>query len=517
MGNQITSKIVDISILGASLLIFIFLGLPFAQSFLSEYNIQYYRWEPPAPIASLVDTSKMPPAKAVPILMYHGVVEESEEANTSIENFIGQMEMLKREGWETISLTEYDLFRQGQLTLPPKAIVITFDDGRKDSYYTTDDVLRQLGFRATIFVATAKAIEEEPFYLNWEDLRRMRDSGRWEIEAHGRHSHEKVAISSAGTEEEYGRYLTSRRWLAAGKRLETVAEFQKRVEQDYLDNIRDIKANLGLDAKYLAVPLNDYGQLPVSNNPEATAFNHEVVKKYFRMAFIEANSSERVESFSLPVYNYKNDDPYLLRRIEVKNMKPDVLKKVLDSEFPSSPSIELKTADTVNFLKETRLDYGYMTITSNKGLNLRTLSPNASAKVDFGDLYWDAYDLSAVMERKSGRSIALNFYAKDEKNYLSFGLSDNGLFLRRRVGGKDSDLRPSVLLSREEQVGRHTYRIAWRDGRISAFFDDRLIFANVPVGAMEGSASIKIWGDKEIAEGLIQSIKISPAHLAQTS
>ncbi len=139
------------------------------------------------------DTSLMPPAEAVPILMYHGVIAGKSElgTNTKREDFIAQMEMLKRNGFKTISVKEYDLFRQGQFVLPGKPIIITFDDGRKDSFFTTDEILKKLGFKASIFVATGKTNAEAPFFLSWENLEYMRDSGRWEIEAHGRDSHDR--------------------------------------------------------------------------------------------------------------------------------------------------------------------------------------------------------------------------------------------------------------------------------------------------------------------------------------
>jgi len=520
MGNKInTTKFIDLTILVVSLASFVYVGFPTTHKILSGYRISYYHWQTPAPVISLVDTRKMPSARAVPILMYHGVLEDLNDANTTQDNFESQMRMLKENGYQTISVAEYDLFRQDKFVLPPKPIIITFDDGRKDSYYSTDDIFRQLGFKATIFVASTKAIDQEPFYLSWQELATMRDSGRWEIEAHGRRSHEVVLASAPGSNEVMGRYLTSRMWLPDKNRLETVLEFQARVMRDYADNIYDLKVHLGVDAKYLAIPLNDYGQTPLSNNPEAAKFNHGAVEKMFRMAFIEANGSEAGNDthMVLPVYNYKSDNPHILRRIEVRNIPAEKLKQILDSQFPTDPNIDLRPVLADRFLSDTRLDYGFMTANKIDGLRLKTIAINTTAKFRVGDPHWDNYDVTAIMERKTGRSIFMTLYSPDEKNYLAFGLTDNGVFLRRRVDGRDTQLSPSLSLSNIgiDPNGLHTYRLVWKNGHLDAYFDDRLVFADISPGPgpYQGSLGIKVWDDKVLAEGVIQSLKLSPAKI----
>jgi|GEM_PF-1889073 len=513
MGNKInTTKFIDLAILVASLATFVYVGFPMAHKTLSGYHINYYRWNT-TPIVSLIDTRKLPPAKAVPVLMYHGVLKETDDANTTQASFESQMTMLKQNGYQTISIADYDLYRQGKFTLPPKPIIITFDDGRKDSYYTTDDIFRQLGFKATIFVASVKADDQDPFYLSWQDLATMRDSGRWEIEAHGKRSHEVILASAPGSNQVTGRYLTAKMWLPDKNRLETTAEFNARVIQDYVNNINDLKDHLGIDAKYLAIPLNDYGQMPLSNNPGAAQFNQSVVEKTFRMAFIEANGSSKgdVTKMVLPIYNYNNDNPFLLRRIEVKNMPAETLKQVLDSQTPTDPVLDLRTASADKFLSSARLDYGFMTAKDTDGVHLKTIAVNTTAKIQVGDPHWDNYNVTAVMERKTGRSIFITLYSPDEKDYLAFGLTDSGLFLRKKIAGKDIDVQPSLPLE-VSPVGFHTYRLAWLNGRLNAYFDGRLVFANVATGPgpYQGSLGIKVWDDKVLAEGVVRSLQLTP-------
>jgi len=298
-------------------------------------------------------------------------------------------------------------------------------------------------------------------------------------------------------------------YLPTERRLETVAEFENRVKQDYLNNINDLKDNLGVTADYLAIPMNDYGLTPVSNVANAPAFNEQVIKKYFRLAFVEANSPG-IDQMILPVYNYRNDDPYSLRRVEVVEMSQTVLKNVLDQEFPTSPDLYILANNTKSVLQDSSLKYGYMSSNGEGNLRLRALAANASAKIQFGDPHWDNYDISIEAERKTGRSVFLSLFSSDEKNYVAFGLTDNGLFLREKIKGVDRELRPSVLLPVKQQTGFHNYRVIWRNGKITAYFDGQPIFANVPISQAEGTIGIKVWSDREVAESLIKWVKVTP-------
>src|SRR5712692_6428093 len=74
------------------------------------FGINYNTYTPPKIIQ--MDTSKLPPAKGVPILLYHRVTYNYDTTNTQLNIFISQMEMLKRDGYKTISIHDLDLFLQ---------------------------------------------------------------------------------------------------------------------------------------------------------------------------------------------------------------------------------------------------------------------------------------------------------------------------------------------------------------------------------------------------------------------
>lgn len=353
---------------------------PYAKEILRNYSVPYYSYNKKinSPKPTITE-----PAIAVPILMYHGVVIDPDQENTQQQRFIEQMEALKKNGYQTITLNQYEQFRQKKFTLPPKPIIITFDDGRKDSYYPTDDILKKLGFKASIFLATVKPDEKDKFYLSWEELQKLKESGRWEIEAHGRRSHEKVIANSKGNT---GRYLTSRIYTKEHG-LESMDNFKKRVEDDYKNGIEDIKKNLGLTPTYYAIPLNDYGQNAGEAQPEAVKINQELTKKYFTMAFVEEfvySDSLSNEYYHLQnnIYNYADDDPYSLRRIEVRNMPAQKLIDFLESESPRNHQISINTEKPDDFKKNTILRYGDA-LFEKDGLHLKSNAQTASAKARF--------------------------------------------------------------------------------------------------------------------------------------
>ncbi|RME80359.1 MAG: hypothetical protein D6785_10435 [Planctomycetota bacterium] len=88
------------------------------------------------------------------ILCYHSIDPEPTLMSIDPQSFEEQMRFLKEAGYQTISLYDWLEFQQGKRILPPKSLVITFDDGYQSVYYYGRNILKKLGFQATIFLAT---------------------------------------------------------------------------------------------------------------------------------------------------------------------------------------------------------------------------------------------------------------------------------------------------------------------------------------------------------------------------
>ncbi len=133
---------------------------------------------------------KAPDSLHVPILVYHNIQPASAGArvkNAELtmrpEVFAEQMQYLKTHNIPVVSLATFVDALQGKGTLPPRAVVITFDDGRVNQYENAYPLLKKLGFPATFFPFT-HAMDANPRYFTWAQLREMQSAGMT-IGSHG--------------------------------------------------------------------------------------------------------------------------------------------------------------------------------------------------------------------------------------------------------------------------------------------------------------------------------------------
>ena len=185
-------------------------------------------------------------ARSVPILLYHGVIEDKDwqpdQVNVRLSDFQEQMFALKKAGWKTIGIDEYDDFAHGKKDLPAKSFLLTFDDGRSDSFYPVDPILKTLDYNAVIYIITNRLFEtigeQGHFHLSRTEFEKMIESGRWQIESHGRDDHDLITI---GPEGQTGHFLSNKIWLEKENRYETQEEYLSRIKSGpkYLPDPRD--------------------------------------------------------------------------------------------------------------------------------------------------------------------------------------------------------------------------------------------------------------------------------------
>ncbi len=90
--------------------------------------------------------------------MYHNISphrpRKLEIWTVSPKAFRRQMHWLARRGYTGISARQWSAWRRSSQPLPPKPVVLTFDDAYQDIAEYALPVLREFGFRATVFVVT---------------------------------------------------------------------------------------------------------------------------------------------------------------------------------------------------------------------------------------------------------------------------------------------------------------------------------------------------------------------------
>ena len=102
------------------------------------------------------------------ILCYHGVSDgDLHQWNPSLfmdaEVFKARMNLLRQAKCNVLGLTEA-LDRLADGTLPPRSVVLTFDDGFADFYSVARPILRDLGFPATLYLTTYYLVHNLPVF-----------------------------------------------------------------------------------------------------------------------------------------------------------------------------------------------------------------------------------------------------------------------------------------------------------------------------------------------------------------
>ena len=164
----------------------------------------------------------------IAVLLYHKF-DEADSPSTSVSSamFAEQMKFLKDEGYRVLSMDELEDCLYGRLPVPPKAAVITIDDGYISEYTKAVPILREYGYPFSIFVFTHAV--GRPGYMSWEQLREIYQY-KGSVGCHS-HTHPHLTdVSHADAELEY------------------------RLSKDLIEK------NLGREVKWFALPFGDYDQ-----------------------------------------------------------------------------------------------------------------------------------------------------------------------------------------------------------------------------------------------------------------
>jgi peptidoglycan/xylan/chitin deacetylase (PgdA/CDA1 family) len=99
-------------------------------------------------------------------------------------NFKAQLAWLQSQGYQTITLTDLVYHLTLGWPLPDKPIILTFDDGYRDSYTQAFPLLKKYGYVGTFFLVTKPIDEGDPAYLTWDMVEEMHNAGM-DLEPHG--------------------------------------------------------------------------------------------------------------------------------------------------------------------------------------------------------------------------------------------------------------------------------------------------------------------------------------------
>lgn len=220
-------------------------------------------------------------AGGIPVLVWHGIGAERDGYTVTQHAFAHQLALLRSLGFESISSAQYTAWRARKpVVLPDKPVLLTFDDGRLDSYRGADLVLKREGMKATMFVITERIASGDPAALSWAELHRMHRSGRWDVEPHAQSGHELIPTDDRGGRAPF--YAARRFTRSTGQ--ESLADWEARTTTDVLGVRSDLLAQ-GFTAHLFALPYGDYGQY--RSDPDIPRLLSELLKRQFGTFFTQ--------------------------------------------------------------------------------------------------------------------------------------------------------------------------------------------------------------------------------------
>ncbi|SUV88366.1 hemin storage protein [Bordetella pertussis] len=174
-------------------------------------------------------------------------------------------EWIRVKGFNLISMQQIIDSRAGVRPLPPRPILLTFDDGYASTYTKVFPLLKKFNYPAVVAVVTSwtdapagtkirlspKIEVPHDFFMTWAQLREMAQSGLVELASHSHNLHRGVLANPQGNEQPAA---SSRQYLPASGRYENDAEYRARVRQDLKTSADLIREHTGVTIRSIVWP-----------------------------------------------------------------------------------------------------------------------------------------------------------------------------------------------------------------------------------------------------------------------
>jgi peptidoglycan/xylan/chitin deacetylase (PgdA/CDA1 family) len=474
--------------------------IPYISMEFLEKEIMYVKYHYDFSHENIAQPQELVPALSVPVLVFHGLADEEDNqknANTNNEGlnmtrgqFWDQMLTLKKNGWQTINIEDFEAFLQGKKQVPNKSFLLTFDDGRRDSFYNADPILQTLGFNASLFVITNKSFGSRSgstYYLSENELEMVERTGRWSIQSHGKDDHDQYSIDA---ENHQGNFLTNKLWKVQEQRTETEEEYESRINSDLEISKNEIEGIFHNRVIGFAYPFSDYGDHS-QNFPEVSSILRNAVNSHYSLAFYQTSANDP-DSFNHPWQNGETSG--LIKRIKF----PSVFSgEELLAYLNTSAQKTLPFTDDFN--KETGWRKTWGSLMFKKG----EFSIGASDQTTGGAVFlagsgsWPKYTFSVLPKDINGESVTLVSNYVNDQNYLECTYTDKFVRLAQTINGKKEIIFEQRLLKRQmfDELG-----IARESNTLECLLGDQTVLSSdiMPISSA-GLIGIKTW-DKEVGK-----------------
>lgn len=174
-------------------------------------------------------------------------------------------EWLRAKEFHPVSMSQIVEARNGGKPLPPKPVLLTFDDGLVSGYTKVFPLLKQFNYPAVFALVTrwvdmpdtdtvpisAKVTLTGKDFLNWEQVREMSESNLVEFASHSHNLHRGIIANPQNNEKPAASF---RIYDKATQTYETFEEFRARLRADLAESIRLIEQHTGKRPRIIAWP-----------------------------------------------------------------------------------------------------------------------------------------------------------------------------------------------------------------------------------------------------------------------
>lgn len=146
----------------------------------------------------------------LPVLMYHHIDQDvSSDMTVSPARFEEQIAALTQDGWHSVTIAQLIDYVNHGTPLPPKPVLITFDDGYASNLELAAPILERYGQHGIIFVIGINAGQTHyphtgqpltPARFALEDAAPYLESGVLELQSHTFDLHQRASYGISGRE-----------------------------------------------------------------------------------------------------------------------------------------------------------------------------------------------------------------------------------------------------------------------------------------------------------------------------
>ncbi len=124
-----------------------------------------------------------PNAVKVPILLYHHIAVSPVGSRYYVppDKFESELKVLHAWGYTTITTSQLVKAITQGASLPPRPMLITFDDGNEDNYTTAFPLMEKYGFTGVLYIVVQYM--NQPNYMTVDQIKEMAAAG-WEVGSH---------------------------------------------------------------------------------------------------------------------------------------------------------------------------------------------------------------------------------------------------------------------------------------------------------------------------------------------